>query len=127
MARWTNEQLEFLKNQDDFYVSPFYSDGKTYGTPTFIWSVIVESDLYIRAGNGKESRWYQAAVEQKAGRMILNNEPWEVYYIPIDTEDELTEKINRAYETKYEGSSYLSIMTNEGPVEATVKVLPRED
>ncbi|WP_234447097.1 DUF2255 family protein [Virgibacillus salexigens] len=44
-------------------MSPFYSDGKTYRTPTWIWSVVVNSNLYVRAYNGQRSRWYQSAIE----------------------------------------------------------------
>jgi hypothetical protein len=42
----------------------------TYGTPTWIWSVAVDDALYVRTYNGQNSRWHQAAVRQKAGRII---------------------------------------------------------
>jgi hypothetical protein len=32
----------------------------TYGTPTWIWSVVVDGALYVRPYNGPDSRWYQA-------------------------------------------------------------------
>ncbi|WP_245183534.1 DUF2255 family protein [Lentibacillus salicampi] len=81
MTRWTDEQLEFFSNQDNFHVSPFYSDGKTYGTPTWIWSVVVDNDLYVRAYNGQRSRWYQSAVEQGAGQMVIKevSYPFTIY------------------------------------------------
>lgn len=41
--------------------------GVTYGTPTWIWSVVVDHGLYVRGYNGQNSRWYQAAVRQKGG------------------------------------------------------------
>lgn len=126
MTKWTNKQLEFFRVQDDFHVSPFYSDGETYGTPTWIWSVVADGDLYIRAWNGKHSSWYQAAMEQQAGQMVIQGESSPVYYIPIKTDAELTEKINQAYEEKYKGSFYLPPMISEGPINATVKVTPRE-
>ncbi|WP_236756108.1 DUF2255 family protein [Actinomyces radicidentis] len=47
---------------DDLHVSPFREDGTTYGTPTWIWSVVVDGRLFIRAWNGPSGRWYQAAV-----------------------------------------------------------------
>lgn len=37
---------------DDLHISPFREDGKTYGTPTWIWSVVVDGGLYVRAYNG---------------------------------------------------------------------------
>jgi hypothetical protein len=49
--------------------SPFREDGVTFGTPTWIWSMVVEGALYVRAYNGKKSRWYQAAMGQKVGQI----------------------------------------------------------
>lgn len=51
--QWTIEQLNSFSQADDMHVSPFYADGKTYGTPTWIWSVVVDHNLYVRAYNGK--------------------------------------------------------------------------
>lgn len=45
----------------------------------------------------------------------------------MDTDAALTEKIDEAYKDKYGNSTYLSPMIGEGPVSATVKILPRED
>jgi hypothetical protein len=41
----------------------------TYGTPTWIWSVVVDDSLNVRAYNGTASRWYKAAMHQKRGRI----------------------------------------------------------
>lgn len=127
MTKWTDEQLKFFRNQDDFHVSPFYSDEETYGTPTWIWSVVVDEDLYIRAWNGQRSSWYQSAVEQGAGQMVIQGDSYPVYYTPIETDAELTEKVNQAYQEKYKGSFYLPPMIADGPISATVKVTPREE
>ena len=35
----------------------------------WIWSVVVDGALYVRACNGVGSSWYQAALKQKAGRV----------------------------------------------------------
>jgi len=40
---------------DDLDISPFREDGKTYGTPTWIWSVVVDGNLYVRGYNGRTS------------------------------------------------------------------------
>src|SRR5205807_2260874 len=63
------DELHRTAKADDLNISPFREDGWTYGTPTWIWSVVVADDLYVRAYNGRNSRWYQAAVRQKAGRI----------------------------------------------------------
>ncbi len=60
MAAWSKEELQKIAKADDLHIAPFRDDGKTYGTPTWIWSVSVGDALYVRAYNGTESRWYHA-------------------------------------------------------------------
>ncbi|WP_339183513.1 DUF2255 family protein [Oceanobacillus sp. FSL W7-1293] len=124
-SNWTQEQLETFSTADDMYISPFYSDGKTPGTPTWIWSVVADNNLYVRAYNGQRSRWYQSAVEQKAGKIKLAGQEYDVTFEPMDNNPALTEEIDEAYRKKYGSSMYLSPMLEEGPVSATVKILPR--
>lgn len=77
---WTNEQLNIFSKADDLHISPFYSDGVTYGTPTWIWSVVVDNNLYVRAYNGQNSRWYQSAMKQTAGRIKFAGQTFEVTF-----------------------------------------------
>src|SRR6516162_6562073 len=70
MTTWSKDELHKIAQADDLHISPFRDDGVTYGTPTWIWSVAVDDALYVRGYNGQNSRWYQAAVRQKAGRII---------------------------------------------------------
>ena len=49
-----NEQVEDRRTaqdyeSDDLHVAPFREDGKTSGTPAWIWSVVVGDALYLRA------------------------------------------------------------------------------
>ncbi|WP_020006402.1 DUF2255 family protein [Salinicoccus albus] len=125
-ANWSQEQIDAFSKADDMYISPFYSDGKTPGTPTWIWSVAVDNHLYVRAYNGQNSRWYNSAVEQKAGKIKITGETYDVVFQPIENEPALTEKIDEAYNEKYGDSSYLPPMLEKGPVSATVKILPRD-
>lgn len=123
---WTQEQLDAFSKADDMYISPFYSDGKTPGTPTWIWSVVTDGDLYVRAYNGQNSRWYQSAVEQKAGKINLTGKEFDVHFLPLETDRDLTEKINDAYKEKYDGSQYLPPMIEDGPISATVRITPKD-
>jgi len=124
-SNWTQEQLETFSTADDMYISPFYSDGKTPGTPTWIWSVVADNNLYVRAYNGQRSRWYQSVVEQKAGKIKLAGQEYDVTFEPMDNDPALTEEIDEAYRKKYGSSMYLSPMLGKGPISATVKILPR--
>ena len=70
MKAWPKEELRKIAATDDLHIAPLREDGETYGTPTWISSVVVDDALYVRGYNGQKSRWYQAAVQQKAGRII---------------------------------------------------------
>ena len=83
MSRWQKDDLRKIAEADDLHIAPFREDGVTYGTPTWIWSVAVDDALYVRGYNGKKSSWYQAAVRQKAGRIIAAGMTKEVTFEPV--------------------------------------------
>ncbi|MCM2998668.1 DUF2255 family protein [Paenibacillus cellulositrophicus] len=122
MSTWSKEELNRIAESDDLHISPFREDGVTYGTPTWIWSVVVGESLYVRAYNGQNSRWYQAAVQQKAGRITVAGMTKEVAFEPV--EGEIGDLIDNAYRAKYKGSPYLNSMISTRARSATVKVVP---
>ena len=123
MTPWPKDELRKIAGTDDLHISPFRADGLTYGTPTWIWSVAVDDALYVRAYNGRNSRWYQAAVRQKAGRITAAGMTKEVTFEPVD--GPINDLIDDAYRAKYKGSPYLSPMIGPRARSATVKVMPR--
>ena len=125
MTGWTEDQLQKFAQADDLHVSPFREDGTTYGTPTWIWSVVVDDGLYARAVHGKQSSWYHAAVTQKAGRIQLAGGTYEVAFAPVEDE-QLWDRVDEAYRTKYAGSPYLPDVTGQKHREATVRIAPRK-
>lgn len=124
MTTWLKDELRRIAEADDLHISPLREDGLTYGTPTWIWSVVVDDALYVRAYNGQNSRWYQAAVRQKAGRIIAAGITKEVAFEPVD--GPFNDRIDVAYRAKYRESPYLSPMIGARARSATVKVMPRE-
>jgi hypothetical protein len=66
---WSSDELRRIAETDDLHISPFREDGVADGTPAWIWSVAVDGGLYVRAYNGQNSQWYQAALRQRAGRI----------------------------------------------------------
>ena len=123
MAAWSKDELRKIAKGDDLRISPFREDGVTYGTPTWIWSVVVDDALYVRPYNGQNSRWYQAAMRQKAGRITAAGMTKEVTFEPTDKA--LNDRIDDAYQAKYRGSFYLDPMIGASARSATVKVIPR--
>ncbi len=123
MNTWPKDELKRIAETDDLHISPLREDGTTYGTPTWIWSVVVDDGLYVRGYNGQKSRWYQAAVRQKAGRIRAAGITKEVSFEAVD--GAINERIDDAYRAKYKGSSNLNPMIGTRARSATVKVLPR--
>jgi hypothetical protein len=123
VTTWSKEELNKIAEADDLHIAPFREDGVTYGTPTWIWSVAVENALYVRGYNGQKSRWYQAAMRQKAGRIIAAGLTKEVIFQPVD--GPINDRIDNAYRAKYHDSPYLSPMISARARSATVKVTPR--
>jgi hypothetical protein len=69
MTPWSTDELRTMAATDDLHISRCREDGKTSSTPTWMWSVAVDDARDARASNGKHSRWYQAALRQKAGSL----------------------------------------------------------
>lgn len=120
MSLWA-EAIERIAASDDLHIAPFRPDGVMYGTPSWIWSVVIDGRLFVRAWNGKRSRRYASAMTQAAGRIIAAGETHEVEFVPGDPA--LNELIDAVYREKYAGSP----MVLSGPRAATVEITPRKE
>lgn len=120
--QFSKEELGKIDAADDLKISPFRADGVTYGTPTWIWNVIVDGDLYVRAYNGIHSRWYQSALMQQAGRIHAAGMIIDVAFEPV--EGSILDQIDAAYQKKYSGSPYLLPMISKRARAATVRIIP---
>jgi hypothetical protein len=125
MTTWSKDELQKIAATDDLHISPFREDGTTYGTPTWIWSVVVGDSLYVRAYNGTSSRWHQAALQRKAGRITAAGMTKEVTFEPVA--GPINDRIDDAYRAKYSASEYLPPMISARARAATVKIVPAVD
>jgi hypothetical protein len=122
MITRSKDELQKIAEADDLHISPFREDGVTYGTPTWIWSVVVDDALYVRPYNGERSRWYQAAMAQRAGRITVAGMTKEVDFEPVS--GAINDRIDDAYRAKYRTSPYLSPMIGAQARAATVRITP---
>jgi hypothetical protein len=122
MTPWPKYELRSVIDADDLHIAPLREDGMTHGTPTWIWCVEVDDALYVRAYNGTRSRWYQAAIRQKAGRITAAGTTKDVTFEPVD--GPINDRIDEAYRAKYGNSPYLASMISAGARAATVKITP---
>jgi hypothetical protein len=124
MPGFALDELDRIAAADDLHIAPFREDGSTPGTPTWIWSVVVDGALYVRAYNGVNSRWYKAARAQKAGQVDVAGLRLDVAFEPID--GPVQDRIDEAYRLKYGLSQYLAPMIGPHARAATIKVSPRQ-
>jgi hypothetical protein len=123
MNTWNENEIAAIAASDDLHVSPLREDGKTYGTPTWIWSVVVEGKLYVRPYNGVSSRWYKAAMQQQEGRITAAGLTKKVIF--VDASKSSQAAIDAAYRAKYSTSPYLVPMIGERARSASVLIQPR--
>ncbi|MFT3901785.1 MAG: DUF2255 family protein [Niabella sp.] len=123
-TKFSAEELQNIDKADDLKISSFRADGVSFGTPTWIWEVVVNGELYVRAYNGVNSRWYQSAVKQKAGRIHTAGMVKDVIFETVS--GNINERIDEAYRKKYNGSPYLNAMISERAKKATIKVIPKQ-
>ena len=124
MSSWRRNELKKIADTDDLHIAPFREDGMTYGTPTWIWSVVVDDSLYVRAYHGTASRWYKAAMQQKRGRITAAGITKVVTFEALD--GTINDRIDNAYRAKYKTSPYLQPMISTRSRSATVKIEPIE-
>ncbi len=124
MNPWPSETIAAIASTDDLHIAPFRADGVTTGTPTWIWSVVVDERLFVRAYNGVRSRWHGSAIAQQAGIITAAGGTHDVSFAPVG-DPVLIERIDAAYRNKYAGSQYLPPMVAEGPKAATIEITRR--
>jgi len=107
MGRWTQEQLEHVATSNDFHIAPYREDGSTPGTSIWVWAVSLDDGVFVRTGN-PESRWFTAAVNQRAGQATLNGRTTRVAFEHI-SDDLLIDRIDAAFTTKYANDPYFSV------------------
>ena len=120
---WSKDELGRIAATDDLHIAPLRDDRVTFGTPTWIWSVVTEGEIYVRGYNGRKSRWYQAAVKQKAGRITAAGMTRDVAFEAVD--GPVNDRIDDAYRAKYAASPYLAPMISARARAATVRILAK--
>jgi hypothetical protein len=120
MSVWSKDDLRRIAEADELEVAPVREDGVTYRKPTTIWSVALDSALYVRAYKGRQSLWYQAALRQRAGQITAAGVTNDVSFEPVD--GPIIERIDDAYRAKYGRSPYVSGIVGASARSATLRV-----
>lgn len=123
MTTWA-QAVDRIAASDDLHIAPLRADGVTTGTPTWIWSVVIDGRLFVRAWNGTSSRWYRSAMAQRAGRITAAGGTYDVRFAAGDPA--WGDRIDAAYRDKYVGSAYLPPMVDAKRRAATVEITPMQ-
>jgi hypothetical protein len=85
--------------------------------------VAVDDALYVRGYNSQKSRWYQSALQQKAGRIIAAGMTKEVSFDPVS--GPMNDRVDEAYRAKYSDSEYLPPTIGPRARASSVRIMPR--
>ena len=119
-SQWSAKLLKSLSNVQTIQVAPNYADQNKFN-PQTVWFVRVGNDLYVRAYRGTASRWYQAAVKRRTGKVYFNHQAYPAYFQPVDARSAVNKTVNQNYLAKYHGSSKLWMV--ETALDSTLKIL----
>lgn len=119
---WAKDILETFSASEGLRVAPLRADGKTFGTPTYIWVVASAGRVFLRAYSGTSSSWFQAALREQAGQVHVDGKIVDVRFAPVDAS--LNDAVDQAYRLKYASSRYLAPMVSARARAATVEILP---
>jgi len=93
---------------------------RRHGSGRLWWT----ATLHVRAYNGTNSSWHQAAMEQQPVRIVAGGLTKEAALETV--EGRIDDRIDDAYRAKYQSSPYLKPMISTRARSATVRVIPRD-
>lgn len=126
MNTWPKEELTKFAQNATINIEPFYEDQRTHGTPVTIWFVVVNQGIYIRAYSGNNSKWYQSATKQGAGKITAGEKAYDVNFFAIKNTPKNDQLISQAYHEKYEGQNPLDAMVAPKATKATILITPKK-
>lgn len=122
MAEWTKEQLNTLRQVTTVQNHPNNDQGKSFQDYP-IWVVVHDNKVYLRAGKGKDSKWYKAGLKN-GGAIEFNGQNHAVKYVAVTDTKEI-KAVTQAYRDKYHGQYPIDMMVSDKCAAATVELLPQ--
>ncbi|MDQ0772982.1 hypothetical protein QF026_001448 [Streptomyces aurantiacus] len=122
MSTWSPQTLKTVASTDDLHVAPYREDGVTPGTLIWVWSVVVHNSIFVRSAN-PSSRWFAAAMRERAGIVRAADYEGPVTFTPV-TDEVLKDEIDAAYTDKYADDSYFSPAVLEKSRQQIAKIGP---
>jgi hypothetical protein len=121
---WTSAELSRIGEADELEIASLRGDG-TLRNPTTIWVVRVGDGLYVRSVNGRTAAWFRGTQARREGRVRSGGVEKDVTF--VDPDDDLTERIDDAYRSKYHSyaTSIVGSVLTPDARSATIELVPR--
>lgn len=113
---WNKEVLAKLNEVATVQNHPNDDQGKSFQDNP-IWVVTNDDKVYLRAGKGKESKWYQSGIKN-GGSIELDGQNFDV---SVDDPAEIS-AVTEAYLKKYHGQYPIDMMISDKCADATVEL-----
>ena len=126
-APWNPEALAALGEAIEVDVTPFDADGSPRPRRT-IWSIGVGDELYVRSWKGRKAAWFQDAIASGQGEIAVTGGGTSqlVTFEEVDAAALVQAEISATFLTKYAADGYASAMNEQGPLESTLRLIPRD-
>ena len=126
-AAWNPETLRALADAEEVDVSPVGADG-TRGASRTVWSIGVGDELYLRSWKGRGAVWFRDAIASLQGEVAVTGDEVShpVTFEEVDAAAPVQAQISATFLTKYATTEYASSMNEQGPLESTLRLIPRD-
>lgn len=123
---WDPATRAALSDATEVDVTPLAADGSPCPRRT-IWSVGIGDELYVRSWKGPTAVWYRDAIASHQGSIeVTGGEVSQlVTFEEVDAAAPIQEKISATFLSKYGRFDEAAAMNERGPLESTLRVLPR--
>lgn len=126
MTTWTKDELNRVGTAEELEIASLRQD-LTLRKPRTIWVVRVEDNLYVRSVRGRGSDWFRGVQTRHEGHIQAGGVEKDVTFVEVDADDDINDRIDAAYRTKYRRYAENIINSTLTPEarSATVRLIPR--
>lgn len=123
---WNEQELAELDARDEVRIASVRKDG-TFTSGRIIWAVRLDDEVYVRSVNGRDSAWFRGTRARNEGRIEVGGLTKDVAFVDVDASDEIEDRIDRAYASKYRkyAKSIVDHINSPEARAATIRLVPR--
>jgi hypothetical protein len=123
---WNPDTLSALGDAVEVDVTPFAAEGSRRPSRT-IWSIRVGDELYVRSWKGRQAVWFRDALATHQGEIAVTGggAAQLVTFEEVDAAAPVQQQISATFLTKYAGLDETAAMNEQGPLESTLRLIPR--